>query len=138
MTKQILLGALLAGICSTANAADKFIEGVYLQSEEFCAQAKADHLQTVIEAGNVILTADGIQSIEYDCEFVRIDKGTRSPAWVVTALCQEPGYLFPDVFSIIQLSPTQLDLVSVRPVDPEGGGSDNGGSYYLCDGVEAP
>jgi hypothetical protein len=138
MTKQLFLGAFLAGLCSAANAADNFIEGVYLQSEELCAQAKADSLQTVIEAGNVILTAGGIESIEYNCEFIRVDKGTRSPAWVVTALCQEPGYLFPDVLSIVEMNSTQLDLVSVRPVDPEGGGSDNGGSYYLCDGVDAP
>lgn len=115
-----------------------FIKGVYLQTEDLCAQAKADSLQTVIEAGNVLLTSRGLEGIEYNCEFVQAIKAERSPSWAVTAICQEPGYVFPDVLSVTEMTPTQMDLVSVRPVDTEGGGSANGGSYYLCEGVEAP
>lgn len=122
---------------SAASAAEDFIEGVYLTSEELCAEAKADSLQTVIEAGNVILTARGIESIEYNCEFVTVAKATRSPAWLVNAVCQEPGYVFPDVLSVVQLNETQIELVSATPVDPEIGGG-NGGSYTLCEGVAPP
>jgi hypothetical protein len=122
---------------SAASAADEFIKGVYLTSEELCAEAKADSLQSVIEAGNLILTARGIESIEYNCEFVTVAKATRSPAWLVNAVCQEPGYLFPDVLTITEMSPTQIELVSVTPVDPEIGGG-NGGSYVLCEGVAPP
>src|SRR5262245_2971913 len=107
---------------AAAMAADDFIKGVYLTSEELCAQAQADSLQSVIEAGNTILTARGIDSIEYNCEFLEVTKATRAPAWLVHAVCQEPGYLFPDVLSVLELSPTQLDLVSVKPVDTESGG----------------
>ncbi len=122
---------------SVASAAEDFITGVYLATEELCGQAKADSLQSVIEAGNTILTARGIESIEYNCEFVQVTKATRAPAWLVHAVCQEPGYLFPDVLSIVQLNATQIDLVSVTPVDSESGGG-NGGSYFLCDGVALP
>lgn len=122
---------------SVAPAADDFITGVYLTSEDLCAEAKADSLQTVIEAGNTILTARGIESIEYNCEFVNVTRAKRSPAWLVDAVCQEPGYQFPDVLTITEMSPTQLELVSVTPVDPETGGG-NGGSYTLCDGVALP
>jgi hypothetical protein len=122
---------------SAASAADDFIKGVYLTSEELCAEAKADSLQSVIEGGNLILTSQGIESIEYNCEFVTVTKASRAPAWLVNAVCQEPGYLFPDVLSVVQMSPTQIDLVSVTPVDPESGGG-NGGSYTLCDGVAPP
>ncbi len=107
------------------------------QSEALCAQAKSDTLQTVIEAGNVVLTARGLDSIEYNCEFLQVTRATRAPAWLVNALCQEPGYLFPDVLSVPEMSPTQLDLVSVKPADPDGGGG-NSGSYFLCDGVTMP
>ncbi len=130
--------AFIAGLAALPAAADDFIKGVYLQSQELCAQAKSDGLQTVIEAGNILLTGSGLESIEYNCEFLQITRGTRAPAWVVTALCQEPGYLFPDVLSITQLNPTQIDLVSVRPTDEEGGASGNGGAYHLCDGVAPP
>ncbi|CCV07043.1 conserved hypothetical protein [Mesorhizobium metallidurans STM 2683] len=123
---------------SPAPAAEDFIEGVYLQSEDLCAQAKKDTLRTVIEAGNIVLSARGLESIEYNCEFLEITKATRSPSWAVTAICQEPGYLFPDVLSVTQMSPKQVDLVSVRPVDDESEASGNSGSYFLCDGVALP
>ncbi|MCV3208413.1 hypothetical protein OHD62_28010 [Mesorhizobium sp. YC-39] len=123
---------------SPAPAAEDFIEGVYLQSEDLCAQAKKDTLQTVIEAGNIVLSARGLESIEYNCEFLEITKATRSPSWAVTAICQEPGYLFPDVLSVTQMNPKQIDLVSVRPVDDESEASGNSGSYFLCDGVALP
>jgi hypothetical protein len=137
MRIRILCVAAFALLPSAALAADDFIKGVYLTSEDLCAQAKADSLQTVIEGGNLILTARGIDSIEYNCEFVTVTKASRAPAWLVQAVCQEPGYLFPDVLTITEMSPTQLDLVSVTPVDPESGGG-NGGSYVLCEGVALP
>ncbi|MDP3895309.1 MAG: hypothetical protein Q8Q62_01395 [Mesorhizobium sp.] len=123
---------------SSALAEADFIKGVHLQTEELCAAAKKDGLQSVIEAGNVLLTANGLESIEYNCEFVQIIKATRAPAWAVTAICQEPGYLFPDMLSIVQMSPTQIDIVSVRPVNEDGGDSGNTGSYYLCPDVPLP
>ena len=122
-----------------AMAADEpFITGVYLQSEELCQRAQSETLQPVIEEGNIALSARGLESIEYNCEFVQVSRATRAPAWAVTAICQEPGFVFPDVLSILELSPTQLDLVSVKLADPESGVIDNSATYYLCDGVEMP
>jgi hypothetical protein len=129
--------AALTLLPSAASAAEDFINGVYLASDELCAKAKKGSLQSVIDDGNTLLTSKGLQSVEYDCEFLQVTKATRSPAWLVSALCQEPGYLFPDVLSVVQMSPTQIDLVSVKPADPDGGSS-NSGSYYLCEGVTAP
>ncbi|MEV8643134.1 hypothetical protein AB0V79_10505 [Mesorhizobium ciceri] len=123
---------------SPALAADDFIEGVYLQSEELCTQAKKDTLQTLIDAGNIVLSAHGLQSVEYNCEFLQVSKATASPSWAVTAICQEPGYVFPDVLSVTQMNEKQIDLVSVRPVNDESEASGNSGSYYLCEGVALP
>ena len=123
---------------SPALAADDFIEGVYLQSEELCSQARKDTLQTLIDAGNIVLSVHGLQGVEYNCEFVQVSKATRSPSWAVTAICQEPGYVFPDVLSVTQMNPTQVDLVSVRPINDESEASGNSGSYYLCEGVALP
>jgi hypothetical protein len=137
---RMLTHATVAALALTpvaAVAAEDFIKGVYLTSEELCAEARADSLQSVIEAGNLILTARGIESIEYNCEFVTVTKASRAPAWLVHAVCQEPGYLFPDVLTITQMNETQIDIVSVTPLDPETGGG-NGGSYTLCDGVALP
>ena len=46
--------------------------------------------------------------------------------------------VFTDVLSVTQMSPTQLDLVSVRQVDDENEQAGNSGSYILCDGVALP
>ena len=136
--KKIIAAAIAAlALVPCAASAEDFIRGVYLQSQELCAKAKKDSLQAVIDEGNTLLSAKGLQSVEYDCEFLTVVKATRAPAWLVNAVCQEPGYLFPDVLSITEMSPTQLDLVSVKPAEPEGGGG-NGGSYYLCEGVALP
>jgi hypothetical protein len=136
--KEILATVSMALTAVPAVAAEEFIKGVYLQTEELCAQAKKDGLQNVIEASNIVLTSSGLESIEYNCEFLQVRRASRSPAWAVTALCQEPGYLFPDVLSVTQMSPTQIDLVSVKPADEEGGNAGNTGSYYFCEGVAVP
>lgn len=128
--------AALTLLPSAAFAADDFIKGVYLSSEELCAKAKKDSLQSVLEAGNVVLTSNGLEGIEYTCEFVQITKAKLAPAWFVNAVCHEPGYLFPDTLTITQMNATQIDIVSVKPADPETGG--NGGSYHLCEGVSPP
>ena len=61
--RQSLCISMLVAACPAA-AAEDFIEGVYLQSKELCAQAKKDTLQTVIDAGNVVLSARGLESVE--------------------------------------------------------------------------
>lgn len=97
-------------------------------------------MESVAEAGNTVLSVRAT-SVEYNCEFLQITKATRAPAWAVTAICQEPGNLFPDVLSVTQMSPTQIALVSVIPAPAEGedgGGGGNSGDYKLCDGVTMP
>ena len=136
LRQSLCISMLVAA--SPALAAEDFIEGVYLQSKELCAQAKKDTLQTVIDAGNVVLSARGLESVEYNCEFLQVTKATSSPSWAVTAICQEPGFVFPDVLSVTQMNATQIDIVSVRPTADEGEQAGNGGSYYLCDGVSLP
>jgi hypothetical protein len=46
-------------------------------------------------------------------------------------------FVFTDVLSVTQMSPTQLDLVSVRP-DDESEQAGNNGSYLLCVCVALP
>jgi hypothetical protein len=120
-----------------AIAAEDFISGVYAQSEELCAQAKKEGLQTVLEAGNVLLTARGFEGIEYHCEFLGVTKATRSAGWLANALCEEPGHAFPDVLSVMPRTRGRLEVTSVRVSDPDDPGG-NGGAYFQCEGVEAP
>ena len=81
-----------------------------------------------------MLTASGLEATEYNCEFLQVSKSKLSPGWLVGALCEEPDQLFPDLLTIREMSPTELDLVSIKLVDPATGGG-NSGTYYLCEGV---
>lgn len=133
-----LFPAILAlASASPAAAADEFITGVYAQSEELCAQAKSQGVQSLVEAGNVLLTARGFEGIEYHCEFLGVTKATRSDGWLASALCEEPGYAFPDMLSIMPRAEGQLEVTSVRVPDPDDPGG-NGGTYFHCEGVTAP
>lgn len=129
---------LLTLIATTpALASGGFIEGTYLESAELCAQAREDSLQSVLEAGNIVLSESGLEGIEYNCEFVQITKATNAPAWAVIAVCSEPGHVFPDVLTVTQLNASEVELVSVRSASEEENPG-NSGTYVLCDGVTAP
>ena len=87
-------------------------------SEELCAQAKKETLQKVIEDGNTVLTASGLEATEYNCQFLQVSKSKVSPGWLVGALCEVPDQMFPDLLTIRADEPTELDLVSIKLVDP--------------------
>ncbi|MFH1793978.1 MAG: hypothetical protein ABIK36_02205 [Pseudomonadota bacterium] len=129
-------GVLILAAAFPAAAADSFVTGIYMRSQDLCAAAKKSGIESVLEEGNVLLTERGFESYEYNCEFLTVTPATRAPGWVVTALCQEPGYAFPDVLSVIKMNDTQIDIASVRTTTEEDPG--NSGSYYLCEGVEMP
>ena len=131
-----LAGVLILAATLPAAAADSFVTGIYMRSQDLCAAAKKSGIESVLEEGNVLLTERGFESYEYNCEFLTVTPATRAPGWVVTALCQEPGYAFPDVLSVIKMNDTQIDIASVRTTTEEDPG--NSGSYFLCEGVEMP
>ena len=129
-------GVSLVLLGSSAALADDFIKGVYLDSQELCDQAKKQSLQQVIDDGNTVLTATGLEATEYNCQFLQVSKSKVSPGWLVGALCEVPDQMFPDLLTIRETSPTELDLVSIKPVDPATGGG-NSDTYHLCEGLKA-
>lgn len=142
--KVLRFAAVFAFFPPFASAApvDDFISGVYAASPELCERARAspDGLQTVFEDGNVVLTASGILGIEYHCDFLQVLRGTRTPGFVVTALCEEPGFAFPDTIAIVARGEGELELTAAS----SGGGGDDGaasgnsGVFHLCEGVTPP
>ena len=132
------VSALLVLAPAAASAADGFISGIYLESEEICADARKSSLQKTVEDGNMILSARGFDAMEYNCAFVQVSKHPRQEkAWLVTGICEEPGLMSPDVFSIIERQAGQLEVSSMK--DDEDGEEDGlSGTYYRCDGVTLP
>lgn len=141
--KVLHVAAVFACIPCLASAApvDDFISGVYASSPELCERARSspDGLQAVFEDGNVVLTARGILGIEYHCDFLQVLRGTRTPGFVATALCEEPGFAFPDTIAIVPRGEGELELTAASGgAEEEGGPSGNSGLFHLCEGVTPP
>ncbi|MCC6206479.1 MAG: hypothetical protein IT533_15905 [Hyphomicrobiales bacterium] len=134
MLKRFAFVAPLLALTAPALAqtADDAVKGVYVGAKELCDQAKSQSLQSVIEAGNTILTNQGLESIEFNCAFLQVLKNPRMPAgWVVTAMCEEPGYAYPEMFSLVERTPGELEVAVM---------SEAHGAYSLPsdDGQDAP
>ncbi len=133
MRQSILIAAAL--IAGTPAMAQDMIKGVYTRSPEQCAAAKAD-FQAYIETGDIVLTPRGLEGIEFNCDFVDWKMATRSPGAIVTALCEEPGYAYPQLFAVMPRGEGELEFtLATSPADGE---ATNAGIYYLCEGVPLP
>lgn len=117
--------------------AEEFISGVYAETPELCAKARGEGLGAVLEGGNVVLSARGIDGYEYHRDFIQVVKGTRTPGHVVLALCEEPGYAFPDTMAIFPRAEGQLQLTAQGDNGDESGGG-NSGTFHFCEGVALP
>lgn len=81
------LAAFFAG--ASPASADPFISGVY-SSEEGCPSADIHSKgePTLIREGN-------LEAIEYYCEFVEVRSVFDGRGWLIDAVCNEPGFFFP-------------------------------------------
>jgi len=135
--KTSALALMVAVLNPVADAsAQDMIKGVYAKSAEQCMAAKKD-LQAFLETGESVLTPDGIWGIEYNCEFLDWKKSTRSPGAIVTALCEEPDHMYPQVYAAISRIEGELELTAPPGLSQEEMPG-NAGVYYLCEGVSPP
>ena len=134
-TRNLIAGCILA-LPATAMS-QEFPVGVYTASPELCEAARTGGAQAIFEDGYTVLTAEGFLGIEYHCDFLQVLAGKRTPGFVVTALCEEPGYAFPDVLAIMPRGEGELEVTS--SLDAAGGEpSGNSGTYHLCEGLTLP
>ena len=133
--KPIIAAIALLGPMTGAALAQELPEGVFLSPPELCEEARRNGIESVLEQGELMLSRRGLEGYEYNCEFVTVTKTQRSGGWLVGALCEEPGYAFPDMISVMTRGEGELELTS-QSGDGEGGGND--GLYGLCEGVSPP
>ena len=90
-------------------------EGTFASSKEGCAKLKE---KTVAELGQdldfTVLSKTGVNANSQRCDFVGVT-ARNTTSWLATAFCEEPGYVFPDLFAIVQkqtgdLSVTRMTL----------------------------
>ena len=119
---RVGMATVALSLLAVAAQAQEVVKGVYLGSPELCAEAKKDTLQKVLEDGNVVLTNRGIEAIEFNCAFLQFLKNPRMPAgWVATSMCEEPGYAYPDVFSVVERQAGELEVAAMTELNSEAG-----------------
>ena len=47
------------------------------------------------ESEPTLLTTEGLEALEYNCEFVEIRSVYDGRGWLIDAVCNEPGFFFP-------------------------------------------
>ena len=127
-----------------AIAQGDFIAGVYSSEEGCAALNKKD-----VEGDFIYLSATGFEGYEFNCEFVQVYPRKELPGFVAVAFCEEPGFSYPGLFSIIQLTDTTIWVgtpdtgaaeESEEEATPESTGEAEeedtglGGEYQLCPG----
>jgi hypothetical protein len=110
------LVALLVWFSSAAVASGQELpEGTYASSKEGCTKLKE---KTVKELGQdldfTVFSKKSVDANGQHCDFVSVTP-RNATSWLATALCEEPGYTFPDLFAIVQkksgdLSVTRMTL----------------------------
>ena len=102
--RVVCLVSLSALFVQPAIAQDGFVKGVY-SSAEGCAALKA---QKDVEGDFIFLSAEGFEGIEFNCQFVQVYPRKDLPGWTAIAFCEEPGFSYPGLFSLLPLSETTL------------------------------
>jgi hypothetical protein len=87
-----------------AIAQEDFIKGVYSSAEGCAALNKKD-----AEGDFIYLSATGFEGYEFNCQFVQVYPRKELPGSVAVAFCEEPGFSYPELFSVIQ-GPTRRSL----------------------------
>jgi hypothetical protein len=131
---SIATTAILFGLVPAT--AQEMIKGVYSRSQEQCDAARKD-FQAFIETGEVVMTHRGFEGIEYNCEFIDWKNATRSPGAIVIALCEEPGFAYPQVFAFMPRGEGEIE-VTLSLAENADESAANPGLYYLCEGVTMP
>lgn len=140
--RQNVYGAalLLSVLCASATYAADVFDGVFASVEEGCTFLEQEGVQAIFEHDFLMMTlADGIDGNEYRCEFVDVKSSRGDTVKVVTAYCEYPGELQPDMFAIREYGENTVSvnsLMDIAVANAVGEGMPPASIYYRCDNVK--
>lgn len=110
MRRAVLLGLGVWLAAAGVARGQGLPEGTFASSKEGCAKLKD---KTVTELGQdldfSVFSKTGVSANAQRCDFVSVTPHNAT-SWLATAFCEEPGFAFPDVFAIVQKSPSELNV----------------------------
>jgi len=86
---------------------------VYVSKPEACDALKSKGVAAFDDLGFTAMTlADGIQGMEFHCGFFDVKSKPDSNALLVEAICEEPGFMYPDLIAIGPWDENTIQVVS--------------------------
>lgn len=86
---------------------------LYVSDPTACATLEAKGLDAWMDLDFLSLSfADGIQSMEFQCNFFDVKEREGSTHLFIDAVCELPGEVYPDIFAVTPYTETQIQVVS--------------------------
>jgi hypothetical protein len=86
---------------------------VYVSDPAGCAALESDGLDAISALGFRVMTFDaGIQTLESSCNFFDIKSKPGNAHLLVSAVCENPGAIYPDLLSLTPLTTDTVQVVS--------------------------
>lgn len=115
-TPLLAIGIVLAW--TGAATAQGLPEGTFASTKDGCDQLKQ---KTAAELGDrrdfTILTKADINAGVQHCDFVTVT-ARNATSWLAAAFCEEPGYSYPDLFTILQMKDGDLRVTRMTVQQP--------------------
>jgi hypothetical protein len=109
--------ALLAGLAGAAAAQEFTLDrtALYVSDAKACAALEDKGLDAWMDLDFLSLSfEDGIQSMEFHCNFFDVKTRPNSNFSFVSAICEYPGALYPDTFAIAPYDENTIQVVSAH------------------------
>jgi hypothetical protein len=88
-------------------------DGLYVTDPAACQALEDNGLDAWMETDFLSLTFDdGIQSMEFHCNFFDVKEREGSTHLFIDAICEMPGAVYPDTLAVTPFNDTQIQVVS--------------------------
>ncbi|MCW5720585.1 MAG: hypothetical protein KIS86_05530 [Devosia sp.] len=112
-----LLGLVFAVVMGAGAVAQEDLRidrtRLHVTDPQACAVLESKGIEAFTELDFLALSfEDGIQSMEFHCNFYDVKGRKGSTHLFVDAICEAPGEVYPDILAITPYSETQIQVVS--------------------------
>jgi hypothetical protein len=86
---------------------------IYVSEPSACEALERQGLDALMEGDFLIMSfANGIQSMEFHCNFYDVKSRPNTPLLFVDAVCESPGDVYPDILAIAPMGEDTIQVVS--------------------------
>ena len=145
---RLILAAALALGCVSAASAQQDLSvdqsRLYVTDPAACPALERKGVDAWMDMDFLALSfTDGIQGMEFHCNFYDVKGRSNGSALFVSAICELPGEIYPDIMSVSPYDETSIQVISSADMQMEMSGMmetpegemPGATRYYRCDSL---